>query len=76
MDRAEASTKIEDLLEKKNHGQTGAGAVVDRSDELKDDVSLPWLGSRLVLTRVPLAIPYGCVWTRCRWTKGTDKAAR
>ncbi|KAJ9099257.1 hypothetical protein QFC22_004846 [Naganishia vaughanmartiniae] len=37
MDRAEASTKIEDLLEKKNHGQTGAGAVVDRSDELKDD---------------------------------------
>jgi len=40
MDRAEASSKIEDLLEKKNHGQTGAGAVVDRSNELKDDVSL------------------------------------
>lgn len=39
MDRAEASSKIEDLLEKKDGGQTGAGAVVDRSEELKDDVS-------------------------------------
>ncbi|KAI5450654.1 hypothetical protein NCC49_002912 [Naganishia albida] len=37
MDRAEASSKIEDLLEKKDGGQTGAGAVVDRSEELKDD---------------------------------------
>jgi hypothetical protein len=39
MDRAEASSKIEDLLEKKDGGQTGAGAVIDRSEELKDDVS-------------------------------------
>jgi hypothetical protein len=39
MDRADASSKIEDLLEKKDEGQTGAGAVVDRSEELKDDVS-------------------------------------
>ncbi|GHJ90394.1 hypothetical protein NliqN6_6796 [Naganishia liquefaciens] len=37
MDRADASSKIEDLLEKKDEGQTGAGAVVDRSEELKDD---------------------------------------
>lgn len=41
MDRANASSKIEDLLEKKDGGQTGAGAVIDRSEELKDDVS--WL---------------------------------
>ena len=41
MDRADASSKIEDLLEKKDGGQTGAGAVIDRSEELKDDVSGP-----------------------------------
>lgn len=39
MDRAEASSKIEDLLEKKDGGQTAAGAVIDRSEELKGDVS-------------------------------------
>lgn len=40
MNKGEASAKIEDLLEKKDGGQTGAGAVIDRSEELKGDVSV------------------------------------